>query len=114
VRATWGLRYLYAVELRDLSLARRIGAALNCLETWPSLDVAQRHELLAVALWPDPDVTIPSGQPAPGPLPHATARERQAAVMLARGGLSTFEVATRYAVSERTVRRWIGEERSFM
>jgi len=99
--------------LDNLPLERRVGAALNVLETWPSLDVTQRHELLAVALWPDQTVMIPSGEPT-GPLPHATAEERQAAVELVRRGVSTSDVAARYAVSERSVRRWIGEQRTCM
>jgi hypothetical protein len=96
--------------LADLSLQRRIGAALNVLESWPSLDVPQRQELLAVALWPAAEVTLPEGRPAPPPLRHATPRERQVAVdMVVRLHMSTFEVASRYDVTERTVRRWISE-----
>ena len=97
------------MELGDLSLDRRVGAAVNVIWQFPSLDIPQRHALVAAALWPDPTVTLPQGEPAAAPLPHATARERQAAVELVRGGVSTFEVADRYAVAERTVRRWVSE-----
>jgi hypothetical protein len=94
-------------SLADLSLNRRVGAALNCLEMWPSLDVPQRYELLAVALWPDPEVTMPAGPPS-RPLAHATARERLIAVdTVVRLHMSTWEVASRYDVTERTVRAWV-------
>jgi Homeodomain-like domain len=96
--------------LADLSLKRRLGAALNVLELYPSLDVPQRHELLACAIWPSPDVTVPAGSPAPEPRSHATPRERLVAVdMVVRLHMSTDEVASRYDVTERTVRRWISK-----
>ena len=101
------------MELADLPFARRIGAVLNCLDAWPTLDVAQRHELLAVALWPAPGVTLPDGSPAPEPRSHATPRERMVVVdMVVRLHMSTHEVASRYDVAERTVRRWISEAAS--
>jgi hypothetical protein len=97
------------VELGDLSLDRRIGAALRVIKMYPTLDVPQRHELLVVALWPDPTVTLPAAL-LPVVRPHATARERRAALdMVVRSHMSTVEVAARYAVTDRTVRRWVND-----
>ena len=95
--------------LAELSLLRRLGAAPSVLETWPSLDVTQRHELLAVGLWPGDATTIP-GKPPPVPRTRVSRRERECAFDLCRPlHMDESEVASRYGVTVATVRGWVQE-----
>ena len=82
------------MTLADVPLPRRCGAVPNILGANPGLSVAERAEMLAVALWP-PDVDTPEGEARDevSGTARATPRERQEAVELRRQGVPTAEVA---------------------
>src|SRR5436190_11323509 len=91
--------------LDAVPLPRRCGAALNVIEASPGLSVAERAEILSVAIWPPCEAVTPDVDEIPAR--QSTAQERADAVALRRAGVSEAEVAARYAVARSTVRTWV-------
>ena len=96
------------MTLAEVPLPRRCSAVLNVLGANPGLSVAERAEMLAVALW-RPEVDTPEGEPRDevSGTARATPRERQEAVERRWSGVPVAEVAARYCVSPATVKWWM-------
>jgi hypothetical protein len=110
----------------SLSLKRRCTAAINCIDQ-VALTVPQRHEIVALALWPSdldlpgavrrdalqaPDVDLRPARPEPRlvaqtrPIAVSTAAQRAHAREMFRRGASISEIAEEFGVSWMTARAW--------
>src|SRR2546423_1502724 len=95
--------------LDAVPLPRRCGAALNVIEASPGLSVAERAEILSVAIWPPCEAVTPDVDEIPAR--QSTAQERADAVALRDSGLSMAEIASRYGVAVSTVKSWAAQAR---
>jgi hypothetical protein len=104
----------------SLSLKRRAVAALNVLDACPGLSIAERHELVYLAVWPS-DVALPGPvrrdslvtpnvdlRPTPPPPPRVgTAEDQARAREQFQGGESIAAIAEDLGVPWLTARKWV-------
>jgi hypothetical protein len=107
----------------SLSLKRRATAALNVIDANPGLSIAERSELVCVAIWPvdielpgpvsrdallEPDVDQRPTPPPAVPAVRAWTPEQRAEARAAfQGGATISALSERYAQPWLVVRKWV-------
>jgi len=107
----------------QLSLKRRCVAALNVIDANPGLSIAERSELVCVAVWP-PEMLMPGPvrrdellepdvdqRPTPPPAPPAvrawTPEQPAEARVAFQAGTTITALSERYAQPWLVVRKWV-------